>query len=426
MKAKIYPLKNTPSEIKAIPSSFSLHLEIICASLAKGISTIKNIIDSQEIQTTISWCKTIGANIKRSGDRLVIKGVANIIEYQHSTFNCGQSSLTAKMMLPLLCTIHQPFGIEAENSAVLEELKEYQSIFEEYGAVVIVENNMLRFEKKINAKECELDGDIDIALAAGLLIALPLISGPSTLKLRAPVRSEKSYDTILKILKRFHIDIKHPATMKYDISGDQRYKKCKITTEVDNLLFSNLGLLSQTIKDNNGTISIINYKKESIQNNVLLLDFMKKNAFNINRYFASRVLKKRKISLHKVDLTVENSLPLLMVIGSLNEFDFVISKVNFEKKRIAKQFNIMANIFSKLKLEYSIIDNQIIIHPSQVTFKKQVDCENDPYVAIAIAMLAMLSKEPIIIRNVECVFEIYKNFFEDLKLYGANIEFINA
>ena len=64
MKVKIYPLNNSITELEASASSFSVHLQIICASLADGTSTIKNVIDSEDIDTTISWCKAIGANIK--------------------------------------------------------------------------------------------------------------------------------------------------------------------------------------------------------------------------------------------------------------------------------------------------------------------------------------------------------------------------
>ncbi len=425
MKAKIYPINTLNHEISAIASAFNLHLEIICASLANGISTIKNIIDSQEIKTTINWCKTIGATIKRNGDSLVIKGVNNNIKYTHSLFKCGNNSLTAKMMLPLLCTIHQPFGIEAENNNVLEEIKEYKSIFEEYGAIVVFENNMIRFENKLTAKECEFDGNIDIALAAGFLIAFPLISGQSILKLRAPVRDEKTYEAILKILRKFHIDIKHPATMRYEVMGIQKYRKCKIKTEIDNLYLSCISLLSQKLPNDDSYIYINNYSKDASSESAILFDFVKKNVVNLNRHFFNIVLKKKKISVHKVELKAENSLPLLMVIGVLNEYDYVIGKVDLNNKQVAKQFDIMSKIFTKLNLEFAAIDNTIIIHPGKVIFKKQVDCEKDPHVAMALSLLALLSNEPIIIYNADCIYDIYLDFFNDLKKYGAKIEFIN-
>ena len=82
MKAKIYPLDKMVSEVKAPSSAFCLHLEIICASLAKGKSVIKNIINSKDIDTTINWCSAIGAIIRKDEDRIVIRGVNNKINFK--------------------------------------------------------------------------------------------------------------------------------------------------------------------------------------------------------------------------------------------------------------------------------------------------------------------------------------------------------
>ena len=73
MKAKIYPYDTTLNELEAINSSFCLQIEIICASLAKGSSTIKGLIFNKEVDTTIAGCKSIGANIKKGNDKLTEK-----------------------------------------------------------------------------------------------------------------------------------------------------------------------------------------------------------------------------------------------------------------------------------------------------------------------------------------------------------------
>ena len=199
MKAKIYPLEHTIKDIEATASPFCLHLQIICASLAKGTSTIKNLIDSNDVDTTIEWCRSIGAVIKKVNDRLVIKGVDNIINYKSSLFVCN-TSITAKLMIPLLCSVTQPFGVKS-NKTIIKELSAYKKILESFGVSFFLENEMIRFEKILNPIEVEIDGDVDIYFVAGLLIALPLLKGHSVLKLRAPIRSEKNYSTILKILK---------------------------------------------------------------------------------------------------------------------------------------------------------------------------------------------------------------------------------
>ena len=63
---------------------------------------------------------------------------------------------------------------------------------------------------------------------------------------------------ILKVLKKFHVDIKHPASMQYEIFGYQQYKHCKIKTETSILMLCNLSLLSQK---NSNKKSVKDYTK---------------------------------------------------------------------------------------------------------------------------------------------------------------------
>ena len=260
MKAKIYPITDIANEVNVVASSFCLHLQIICASLAKGKSVIKNIINSKDIDTTISWCETIGASIKKEEDRIIVRGVNNHINLQNSLFYC-ESSTTAKLMIPLLCSVPQPFGIKTSED-VLKEIESFSFVYDKYGVKFYEEEELIRFEKSMQTLEVEFDGDLDIHMAAGIMLALPLLEGTSVLKLRAPRRSEKTYNAIIKILKAFSIDIKHPATMRYEVSGNQKYRRTSINTEMDCLLLSYQALLAKALKQDQ-MLELKNFRRNS-------------------------------------------------------------------------------------------------------------------------------------------------------------------
>ena len=131
MKAKIYPLHDVTNEISINASLFALHIEIILASVAKGVSTIKNIIKCKEIDTTINWCKSFGAIIKCNGDKITIKGTNREINFNNSLFVCNDTSTTAKLMIPMLCLAPQPFGIEAKKE-IIDELLSFSQYFSKF------------------------------------------------------------------------------------------------------------------------------------------------------------------------------------------------------------------------------------------------------------------------------------------------------
>ena len=84
----------------------------------------------------------------------------------------------------------------------------------------------------------------------------------------------------------------------------------------------------------------------------------------------------------------------------------------------------MSKIFTKLGISNSSFESEVFINPCVVKEKKQVDCENDPYVAMALSILAVLSEVPIVIKNAQCVYSINRDFYKNLSKLGVLIDFI--
>ena len=213
--------------------------------------------------------------------------------------------------------------------------------------------------------------------------------------------------------------------MRYDILAGQSYKSCRIKTDIDKFMLAHYVLTSQLLRIDSEPIIVSDYVRGSDSEDKMLFDYFKNNVISLKRGFSKRYLRKKDVVVHRMDASVENSLPLLMVLATLNKQDSIITRVDFTKKRVRKQFEIMQRVFTKLNIDVTTYDKEVIVSPLKVQIKKQVDCENDPYVAMAISVLALLSSVAIIIKNVDCVYDVNSNFFDDLKRYGAVIEFIH-
>ena len=422
MKAKVYPIDdNTKLEtIHASASSFCSLIEIIAASLAKGQTRIRNIAKSDEIDVALKWIKSYGASYKYTKTSLIITGVEGKIELKESLLSCPTSRV-AKLFIPILSLAGKPFGIQGHRG-VIARLEKYEKIYSDFGMTVYFENNVVRFEKSIKPTVTSIDGDTDISVVAGLMIALPLLYNDSKLRLIAPIRKEKSYKTILKILKRFRVDVKHPSTMGYDIDGEQHYYPCIITTESDEMMLSSLFLMATKLKDGAMPIRIENYYKNSEECSKLF-EYVKKNVVSFKRNRISPRKKQTKIG--EMELTLENTLPFFMIFATTQNLENKISHVDFSKGRVKFQYQRMESVFMKLNLSCDYLDNEVLVQPKKVTKKVQVDCQNDPYIAIALSILATLSDAPIVIKNAQCVYNINSNFFELLRSIGIKVDIID-
>lgn len=430
MKVKIYPLNKVPSSINILRSPFSIQIAIACATLADGTTTIKNIVKSGAIETTISWCKAIGAKIEMKDNDLVIEGTwqsQNVklqdrkLKFSTRLFE-SEKLTTPRLMIPILTTINQPFGIK-KNDELIDEMALYDDEFEQLGIHYYDEGNVFRFEGAPSVCENFLvDGDNDLHFMAGLFIALAFIKSeedkPTILALKEPIRGGKTYKSIIRVLKEFGVIVKRLETNKFRIYPNQKFKSTTITTEMSNLNISMLSLLTKKLEKKK-SIKIENYAPLSTQNDSKLFDIVKQNVVSYNS--TTHKLKRKDQQFSEVELVVENSLPYLMVLGTLNSSDLLIKNVNLKKERIKRQYVIMSNVFSKLGFEIEVNESNILVHPNKVSKKQQLSCEGDPYVAMSLTILALLSDYPLIIDEAQCVYEVQSNFFKQIEELNENI-----
>ena len=87
MRVKIYPSKVHGTV--AIPSSKSMaHRALICASLAKGCSTLSGITPSKDIEATISCMQALGAKIEKVEDNYIVHGTDLQVQAQNTLCDC--------------------------------------------------------------------------------------------------------------------------------------------------------------------------------------------------------------------------------------------------------------------------------------------------------------------------------------------------
>ena len=106
MKVKIYPSKVHGTV--AIPSSKSMaHRALICASLAKGCSTLSGITPSKDIEATISCMQALGAKIEQVEDNYIVHGTNLQVQVQNILCDCHESGSTLRFLIPVASLTNQ-------------------------------------------------------------------------------------------------------------------------------------------------------------------------------------------------------------------------------------------------------------------------------------------------------------------------------
>jgi len=167
------------------PSKSMAHRLIIAAALGGGISTIKNVAFSQDIEATLGCMCAMGTGIERIGtDTLRVHGLGHSIsqactpsELPH--FDCGESGSTLRFLIPIALAVSGGGVFTGRGRLMERPQKPYFDLFKEKGIFYEQSGSVLTVRGTLTPGEYALPGNVSSQFFTGLLYALSLLDGPS-------------------------------------------------------------------------------------------------------------------------------------------------------------------------------------------------------------------------------------------------------
>src|SRR5574344_1818116 len=99
MILKVKNVYKIQGKVKAPSSKSYSHRAVILASLAKGESTLYNVLLSEDVKSTICACESLGAKIINKKDHLQINGVDGKLHNTSTTFiDLGNSGTSLRLL----------------------------------------------------------------------------------------------------------------------------------------------------------------------------------------------------------------------------------------------------------------------------------------------------------------------------------------
>ena len=248
-----------------------------------------------------------------------------------------------------------------------------------------------------------------------------MLNTGSKIVVRAPVTEKEDIEQFINLLKKFGIHIVfNTSNHTIEIIPNQSFKAYSFNIETDYYLLSLCTVLNQF----SGVVNFIHVNKKSSGTDYLLLQQLKE--FNIewnNRFLNPK--KRKELHLTKVDVSIYKKVfPLLLVLALFNKNAVTFTHLD-SSSTIQRQLKIMLNVFDVLEVEYQQQENELLVFPKQIQNKKQLDCQKDPYIAIVLSLLAVISKAPLIIKNCQCINYVFEGFYRQIQNFGSIVEFIH-
>lgn len=193
------------------PSKSLAHRMIIAAALAAGVSTVRQVAFSQDIEATLRCMQALGARCERAGDGLRIAGIGGVREpfQEPPRLDCGESGSTLRFLIPISLETAGG-GVFTGRGRLMERPQQpYFDLFQEKGIAYGQKDGELTVRGRLTPGEYRLPGNVSSQFFTGLLLALPLLEEPSILVSTTPLESASYVTMTMNVLELCGIQVRY-------------------------------------------------------------------------------------------------------------------------------------------------------------------------------------------------------------------------
>ena len=407
MFVTIHTSRPVGGAITAPPSKSMAHRAVLCAALAKGRSRITNLEFSKDISATLSAAGQLCARVHTGTADAEVEGLGRF-ETVTTPVDCCESGSTLRFLIPI---------------ASLTGQSVYEALYREQGLRFEPSSVGLTVEGALTPGSYRLAGNVSSQFISGLLFALPLLSGGSTLHLIPPVESRSYIDMTRSVQTAFGVESRWLDDTTLAIPGGQRYHSCDYTVEGDYSQAAFPAVLGAVC----GGVTIAGLSPETLQGDAAILDILRRCGAKFTR--TEQGIAFEKAPLHGVDIDLADCPdlgPVLMVLGLLCEGTTVIR--NAERLRL-KESDRIAAMEQELRAVGGVLESEGgTITVQGCTGKLHAPAaplhgHNDHRVVMSLAVLSAAAGLPLTVDDAEAITKSWPNFFEAIKPLGAEVEY---
>jgi 3-phosphoshikimate 1-carboxyvinyltransferase len=409
----------------------------IAASLAEGISVIKNPLTSGDVAVTINILRDLGVKIvEASGNRVIVGKGNDFYNLNKKVLDCKNSGTTLRIFTALALLIEGGLSFTGEflrrKRPILPLLESLKSLGAEYE----LSEDKLRVRRvRDSCNTISIRGDISSQFITALLMACPKMKCEPenfiTLEITTPLVSYPYIQITLDVLKSFSIKVQEVLNNnrigKYAILTNQKFRPqvYEIPGDFSSAAFM---IVATVLSKEDSTVVINNLNFENPQGDKRIVDILLEMGANIevNRESNQVIVKGNRVKyqLKGIDIDchdIPDLFPILAVAGAFTEKTTLYNAGGLRLKE-SDRISAMARELKKMGVKVEESQEKLTIFRCEDLKGSKIDHENDHRIAMACCVAALNGSSSSQVDNIDIVKDSYPDFIDNLLKLGANIE----
>ncbi len=391
--------------ISIIPSKSDAHRALIAAALAEDACEVICGETSKDIEATKACLSAIAA-ARQTGEK--------------ARLEVGESGSTLRFLLPVAGAlgIRGSFRMQGRLvrrplSPLYEELTGHGMRLSRQGVSPLSVSGQLRSGQYV------LPGNVSSQFVTGLLFALPLLQGDSTLTVTTPLESAGYVDMTLRTLDRFGIRIQrmyYGSGLVYEIPGGQRYA-APPTYQVEGD-WSNAAFWLAAGAIGTETVTVTGLSMGSAQGDKEMVELLQQFGAELTAEEDRVTVLPARGRLRGIEIdagAIPDLVPALALVASVSDGETVIHNAGRLRTKESDRLLTVHMVLETLGAEIEETPDCLIIHGKEPLQGGCVDSANDHRIAMMAAIASLVTEGPVTLTGGSAVEKSYPAFYDVMR-----------
>ena len=413
-------IKKVEGTINLLGSKSLSNRALLLASLAKGTTTITNLLKSDDTKYMLGALKKLGINytLSHNNTQCVIEGNGGAFTHKEFTeLFLGNAGTAMRPLCASLCLGKSEYLLTGDPRMKERPIGHLVDALKQSGANIdYLENEgypPLNIKANgLNGGNISIDGTISSQFLTALLLASPLASNDTTITIVGELVSKPYIDITLDIMKQFGVEVINHNYQTFEIKSGQTYEAVEKFLVEGDASSASYFLAMGAIR---GSVKVTGIGKNSIQGDIAFVDVLEKMGAKVE--WGDEYISVSKNKLHAIDVdgnAIPDAIMTLATTALFCEGTTTIRNIyNWRVKETDRLF-AMATELRKVGAIVEEGEDYLKITPPKQLKHAQIDTYDDHRIAMCFSLLA-LDEASVTINDPECTAKTFPTYFEVLE-----------
>lgn len=399
------------------PSKSHTHRAFFLASLAKGRSTIKQSLLSDDTYATLEACESVGASVIHDVGDVVIDG--GKLHAPKNTVDCRNSGTTMRLFTGICSLFSEPSTITGDETLIkrpmgplLDALKQLDVRCDSHDGFPPV-----TVKGPNKGGDVSVDGSKSSQYATSLIMVAPLAENDTVVTLTGDLVSRPYIDITVDMMEKFGASVSKNSN-RYTIKGGTGYRPCDCAVPGDPssaafpLVAGALG----------GHVTVTGLDPEE-RGDARLISILEDAGCEITRKDGEVTVKnKGRIKPLEIDMgDIPDLFPILAVLLSTAEGESRLYGAPHLRFKESDRIDTTVKMLTAIGADVFPTEDGCIIKGKERLLGGKIDAKDDHRILMAAGIASLVCENPVVFEGEECFSISYPAFLTDLERIGMKI-----